>query len=90
MLMRGYMLKNHLLENRDLSSFSDGAKVIWSNYDKWFGFRTKISADWYHLVHKSNELVSRILIGGKKYEEEVKKTSGNISPYCGLGTLPKR
>ena len=90
MLMRGYMLKNHLLENRDLSCFSDGAKVIWSNYDKWFGFRPrKIYADWYHLVHKSNELFSRILVGGKKYEEEVKKIKREYFAILWTGNITK-
>ena len=36
MMMRGFLLKNHLLENRHLVCFSDGAKVIWATFEKWF------------------------------------------------------
>ncbi len=73
MLIRGFLLKNHLLENRNLVCFSDGAKTIWSNYDKWFKCFSKrrLFVDWHHLVKKSNELFTRILKSDKKYEKEI-------------------
>ena len=46
----GYMLKNHLLENRELLIFFDGAKVIRSNVEEIFAFHAplKFYLDWYY------------------------------------------
>ena len=72
MMIRGYLLKNHLLENRTLSCFSDGARTISSNLDKWFSFCPHtLFVDWYHMKHKSNELFTRILSGNAAQKADV-------------------
>ena len=90
MILRGFLLKNHLLENRKLVCFSDGAKTIWSNFDEWFEFRPRtINSDWYHLKHKSNELFTRILVGYSSKKDEIEKIKRDYFHILWTGNVRK-
>ena len=67
----GFLLKNHLLENRHLVVFFDGAKVIRTYVEEIFSFHTplKFYLDWYHVCKRISENLSMGLKCGKENRE---------------------
>ena len=67
----GFMLKNDLLNNRQLIVFYDGAKVIRSNVEDLYSFHKplKLYLDWYHVCRRISENLSIALKCGKENRE---------------------
>ena len=64
-------LEQHLLENRQIIVFSDGARSIKNWVNSIFGFaKPKIIVDWKHIQKKCNEYFSMALNGGKANKEK--------------------
>lgn len=85
-LLLAYLLENHLLENRHLYFFSDGARNIRKGIKDYFAFCPhKHMLDWYHLEKRMTELLSMALKGSKDKRHEIRKHlagilwAGNIS-----------
>lgn len=85
-LLLAFLLKNHLLENRQLYFFSDGARNIRKGIQTYFAFCPhKHMLDWYHLEKRMTELLSMALKGSKDRRHEIRKQlaailwAGNIS-----------
>ena len=85
-LLLAFLLKNHLLENRHLYFFSDGAQNIRRGIDDYFAFCPhKHMLDWYHLEKRMTELLSMALKGSKDKRHEIRKHlagilwAGNVS-----------
>jgi hypothetical protein len=75
-LLVAFLLENKLMENRHLIFFSDGAKNIKANVDKYFNYRPySLILDWYHLVKRIRELSSMAF---KMNKEEKQETIRNI------------
>ena len=66
-LLIAFLLSNHLLENRHLYFFSDGARNIRSNIEIFFKPLCPYvhMLDWYHLEKRMTELLSMALKGAK-------------------------
>lgn len=85
-LLMAFLLVNHLLENRHLYFFSDGARNIRSNIEIFFKPLCPYvhMLDWYHLEKRMTELLSMALKGPKaerhmlRYELDQKLWVGNI------------
>ena len=71
----GFMMKNHLLENRELTIFYDGAKTIRSNVEEIFKFHKplRLYLDWYHVCRRIKENLSMGLKCGKENRDENQK-----------------
>ena len=85
-ILLAFLLKNHLLENRHLYFFSDGARNIRKGIKDYFAFCPhKHMLDWYHLEKRMTELLSMALKGTKDKRHEIRKHlagilwAGNIS-----------
>ena len=73
-LLLAYLLENHLLENRHLYFFSDGARNIRKGIKRYFEFCPhKHILDWYHLEKRMTELLSMALKGSKDKRHEIRK-----------------
>ena len=85
-LLMAFLLVNHLLENRHLYFFSDGARNIRSNIELFFKPLCPYVhiLDWYHLEKRMTELLSMALKGPKaerhvlRHELDQKLWAGNI------------
>ena len=78
-LLLAYLLGNHLLENRHLYFFSDGARNIRKGIKKHFAFCPhKHMLDWYHLEKRMTELLSMALKGSKDKRHEIRKHLAGI------------
>jgi len=85
-LLMAFLLVNHLLENRHLYFFSDGARNIRSNIELFFKpICTYVHMlDWYHLEKRITELLSMALKEPKaerhtlRHELDQKLWAGNI------------
>ena len=73
-ILVGYLINNHLLENRHLYFFSDGAMNIKSNIELYFKPLCPyvLILDWYHLEKRMNELLSMALKGSKEDRHEIR------------------
>lgn len=72
-LVVAFLLSNHLLENRHLYIFSDGAQNIRKNIEAFFSFCPyTLMLDWYHLEKKLTELLSMALKGPKDARHEIR------------------
>lgn len=72
-LVVAFLLSNHLLENRHLYIFSDGAQNIRRNIEAFFSFCPyTLMLDWYHLEKKMTELLSMALKGSKDDRHEIR------------------
>lgn len=72
-LVVAFLLSNHLLENRHLYIFSDGAQNIRRNIEAFFLFCPyTLMLDWYHLEKKMTELLSMALKGSKDDRHEIR------------------
>lgn len=73
-LLMAFLLINHLLENRHLYFFSDGARNIRSNIEIFFKPLCPYvhMLDWYHLEKKMTELLSMALKGKKEVRHELR------------------
>lgn len=72
-LVVSFLLCNHLLENRHLYIFSDGAQNIRKNIEAYFSFCPyTLMLDWYHLEKKMTELLSMALKGAKDARHEIR------------------
>jgi len=70
-LLVAFLLQNHLMENRHLVFFSDGAQNIRANIDKYFNYRPySLILDWYHLVKRIRELSSMAFKMKKEKKQE--------------------
>ena len=66
-VLLGFLLFNQLLTHQSLIFFTDGAKNIRSNINKFFSFRPfRIILDWYHLDKKCGEHLSLGIQGTPK------------------------
>ena len=85
-LLMAFLLANHLLENRHLYFFSDGARNIRNNIDVFFKPLCPYvhMLDWYHLEKRMTELLSMALKGPKaerhvmRHALDQKLWAGNI------------
>lgn len=78
-LLLAYLLENHLLENRHLYFFSDGAQNIRKSIEVYFSFCPhKHILDWYHLEKRMTELLSMALKGTKDKRHEIRKHLDSI------------
>ena len=86
-ILIAFLLSNHLLENRHLYVFSDGARNIRSNLDIFFKPLCPFvhMLDWYHLEKRMTELLSMALKGGKQERRVIRAVldgklwAGNIA-----------
>ena len=83
--LMAFLLDNHLLCNRHLYFFSDGARNIRSYIEKFFSFCPyTLMLDWYHLEKRLHELLSMALKGPKDERHLIRDTlnhklwAGNI------------
>ena len=75
-LLMAYLFSNHLLENRNLYFFSDGAKNIKHNIEAFFGplCPYTLILDWYHVEKRMTELLSMALKGAREERHEIRYT----------------
>lgn len=85
-LVVAFLLSNHLLENRQLYIFSDGAQNIRKNIEAFFSFCPyALLLDRYHLDKKMTELLSMALKGSKDDRHEIRNVldrklwAGNVN-----------
>jgi hypothetical protein len=70
-----FLLSNHLMENRKLVFFADGAKNIKNRIEEYFPFCPHaIILDWHHLKKKCKELISSSFNGKKEQKKEITQT----------------
>lgn len=78
-LLTAFLLENKLMEDTRLVFFSDGARNIRDNIDKFFGFRQHtLVLDWLHLRKKCLEYLSMGIKGTKAEKEEIKNALTSI------------
>ena len=95
-LLVAFLLQNHLMEDRHLVFFSDGAQNIRANIDKYFGYRPyTLILDWFHLAKRIRELSSMAFKMKKEEKQEtIRKIlrilwPGNVDKAIGyLHTIP--
>ncbi len=73
-LLMAFLFSNHLLENRNLYFFSDGANNIRSNIETYFKGLCPyvLMLDWYHLEKRMTELLSMALKGPKDARHDIR------------------
>lgn len=72
-LLLAFLFDNHLLENRHLYFFSDGASNIRKSIETYFSFCPSVHMlDWYHLEKRMTELLSMALKGKKDDRHEIR------------------
>jgi hypothetical protein len=70
-LLVAFLLQNHLMENRHLVFFSDGAQNIRTSIDKYFGYRHySLILDWFHLVKRIKELSNMAFKRNKEKKQD--------------------
>ena len=86
-----YMLKNKLLENRILVTFSDGAREIRDAIPEIFGFHQSLKQylDWYHICRRINENLSMGLKCGREHKEAKKQIIREILKNLWFGNVDK-
>ncbi len=97
-LLVAFLLQNHLMEDRHLVFFSDGAQNIRANIDKYFYYRPySLILDWYHLVKRIRELSSMAFkMNKEKKQETIRKIlrilwPGNVDKAMDyIRTLPDK
>ena len=97
-LLVAFLLKNHLMEDRHLLFFSDGAQNIRSNIDKYFSYRPySLILDWFHLVKRIRELSSMAFkMNKEKKQDTIRKIlrilwPGNVDKAMDyIRTLPDK
>ena len=97
-LLVAFLLENHLMEDRHLVFFSDGAQNIRANIDKYFNYRSySLILDWYHLVKRIRELSSMAFkMNKEKKQVTIRKIlrilwPGNVDKaIVYLRTLPEK
>lgn len=68
-----FLFSNHLLEERHLIFFSDGAQNIRKGIETYFSFCPYVHyLDWYHLEKRMTELLSMALKGSKDDRHEIR------------------
>lgn len=71
-ILMAFLLKNNLMENRQLVFLSDGANDIKENIKKFFSWRPYVLIlDWFHLAKRMRELSSMCLKGTKEKKQEI-------------------
>ena len=84
-LVVAFLLSNHLLENRQLYIFSDGAQNIRKNIEAFFSFCPyTLLLDRYHLDKKMTELLSMALKGSKNDRHEILNETDRATVYKDL------
>lgn len=79
-LTLAFLLANHLLKNRELVFFTDGARILKNNIEKYFSFHPhSIHLDWFHIRKKCREYLSMALIGGKINREKAETVKYELS-----------
>ncbi len=72
-LLLAFLFENHLLENRNLYFFSDGASNIRKAIEPYFSFCPSVHIlDWYHLEKRVTELLSMALKGKKEDRHKIR------------------
>ena len=84
-----YMLKNHLLDNRILVTFSDGASEIRKAIPEIFGFHKALKQylDWYHVCKRLTENLSMGLKCGKENREKKQEIIKEILTKLWFGDI---
>lgn len=68
-----FLFANHLLEDRHIIFFSDGAQNIRKGIETYFSFCPYVHyLDWYHLEKRITELLSMALKGTKEERHEIR------------------
>ena len=75
-LLMAFLFANHLLEDRHLYFFSDGANNIKVKIETYFKNLCpyNLMLDWYHLEKRMNELLSMALKGSKDIRHNIRYT----------------
>lgn len=74
-LLAAFLLENHLMENRQLVFFSDGATNIKAALERFFSWRPyRLILDWFHLAKRIRELSSSAFKGTKADKQQIIKT----------------
>jgi len=69
-----FVLSNHLLEDKRLIFFSDGATAIRDAIERYFSFREHtLILDWYHLKNKCDQFLSMGTKGSMEQRKEIKR-----------------
>jgi hypothetical protein len=86
-LLVAFLLENHLMENRHLLFFSDGAQNIRKNIETYFGYRPyTLILDWFHLAKRIREFSSMAF---KMKKDEKQKTIQRILKILWPGNVDK-
>lgn len=71
-ILLAFLLENHLLENRHLVFFADGARDIRNHIEEYFSFcHYTVILDWYHLKKKCKEYISSSVKGKKEQKNDI-------------------
>jgi hypothetical protein len=86
-LLVAFLLENHLMENRHLVFFSDGAQNIRKNIEEHFSYRPyTLILDWFHLAKRIREFSSMAF---RMRKDEKQKTIQKILRILWLGNVDK-
>jgi hypothetical protein len=86
-LLVAFLLENHLMENRHLVFFSDGAQTIRKNIEEHFSYRPyTLILDWFHLAKRIREFSSMAF---RMRKDEKQKTIQKILRILWLGNVDK-
>ena len=73
-ILISFLLKNRLMENREVVFLSDGASDIRCAIERFFAFRPfTIYLDWYHVKKKCKEFLSQAIKGSAKSKKAIIK-----------------
>ena len=85
LVVLAYLLSNHLLENKTLIFFTDGAKDLRRNITEMFSFRqVKVILDWYHLMERCKACLSMSVNGRKEQRNQILEL---LRPYLWAGNV---
>jgi len=86
-LLVAFLLENHLMENRHLVFFSDGAQNIRKNIENYFSYRPyALILDWFHLAKRIREFSSMAF---RMKKDEKQKTIQRILRILWPGNVDK-
>ena len=85
LVVLAYLLSNHLLDNKTLIFFTDGAKDLRKSITEMFSFRqVKVILDWYHLMERCKTCLSMSVKGRKEQRNQILES---LRPYLWVGNV---
>ena len=85
LVVLAYLLSNHLLDNKTLVFFTDGAKDLRKNITEMSSFRqVKVILDWYHLMERCKVCLSMSVKGRKEERNQILEL---LRPYLWAGNV---